>query len=301
MSFAAWLPTAHKMRLLGVMMLGVCAACMYQFVKTPTGGIPGYPQAWRGGPLILGASFFGISGGFLLIQRRFSLAALIVAGLISATLTSAIHAYVRSIREVATLNSFVNVPPEKLTEFIARSRELTTPERVRQFADDENRKGWLRSGVDFETAWITYGAVPGHKDSVDVTINIEFCPYIHPIAGDARKDLLAYSIFLHSWIIGKQTGRRIRADEISMGVFFPPPFSYSAPYLSNHFENLLDVLVDSTHVLNSIGNTNYYAVRDQARHEALVWLAGREPDPELKKFFEDALSEYDKQARAAGK
>lgn len=289
------------MRLLGVLLLGISAAFMYQFVRTPTGGIPGFPHAWRGGPLILGASFFGISGGFLLLQRRFSLAALIVGGVISAALTSAIHGYVRSIREVTPLSTFVNVPPDKLTEFIARSRELATPEHLRQFADDENRKGWLRSGVDFESAWITVGAVPGQKDTVDVTINIESCPYIHPVGGDARKDVLAYSAFLHRWILGRVTGERLRPGEIVTSAFFPPLFPYSRPYLSAEFEILLDALVDSSRILNSVRSSKrtYNEVRNEGRHNALVWLAEREPDPELKKFFEDAVAEYDKQARAA--
>ena len=286
----AWLPTAHKMRLLGLALLGIGGAFLYQFVKTPTGWIPGFPNAWRGGPLILGASFFGISGGFLIFQRRFSLAALIVAGVVSAALTSATQGYVRSIREVSTMDTQMTLPAGKLTEFIARSRETVTPDRLRQFAEDEDRKGWLRSGVDFETAYVTFGTVLGNSDDVIVTVNMEVCPFVHPLAGNSRHDVQMYSDFLHRWNAMKLSKYEVHPETSASYLWYGGVFTaVSANNLS--LSQLVDALVDTGGMLRFANKSNFYLTYQQSRLVALEWLRDREPDPELKNFLADTAIE----------
>src|SRR5262245_55391277 len=68
------------------------------FAKNPGGTLPLMPNAWRGGPQLMGAGFLAICGTFLLVQNRFSLAAFAVAALVSGAFATGAQAYVTSIR-----------------------------------------------------------------------------------------------------------------------------------------------------------------------------------------------------------
>ncbi len=283
----AWLPTAHKMRLLGVMLVGVGIFFLHLFTSEPTGGIPGFPHAWRGAPLILGACFFGINGFYLLFQRKFSLAALLVAGIASSAVASAAQAYVRSIRDVVPMDSYVYLPEKERPDFIARAKELVTPDTLRRFADEQYEKGWS-TGVDFESVYVTYGKAPQNKDQIAVTTNLEVCPFIYPLARDSRVSVQNYSNFLHLWIVAKLTN--VKPDATHAVSTFDWGSSRNSAELE--LVELVDSLVNSSRVL--IGSANYKISVRKARHNTLAWLRDREPNTEIKQFLSEALTEFDK-------
>ena len=275
------------MRLLGVVLVGVGIFFLQLFTSEPTGGIPGFPHAWRGAPLILGACFFGINGFYLIFQRKFSLAALLVAGIASSAVASAAQAYVRNIRDVVPMDSCITLPEDKRPEFVARSKELVTPDSLRRFADEQYEKGWS-SGVDFESAYVTFGKVADTKENVVVTTNIEICPFIYPLARDSRECVLRYSNFIHLWIVAKI--KRVKPDakhEVST-------FDWRVPRSSVELDLaiLVDSLINSSQVL--INAANYRLTLQQSRHNTLAWLRDREPNTEIKQFLSEALTEFDK-------
>jgi hypothetical protein len=280
------------MRLAGILLACVGGAFIYEFTQKPTGGIPGFPQAWRGGPLLLGASFFGINGFYLILQKRFSLGALLVAGIVSAALTSVTHAYVRSIRATSAVRTTLDLPSEKLTEFIAKSHEMLPPDALRQFVEDARTSGRLQSNVGFDSAIISFRLMKAVQECPDtdhktvqitVSLNFEFCPYVDSAIDDSKRTAEEYSCFIHRYI---QKSNTIPPDPrmVALGFDRIPDLEITGDILS---------------LLNSVGKSNQRRRPTSSGlmpfdRDGLVWLRDRERNAEIKRFLAETLLEYDK-------
>src|SRR5579862_3671080 len=90
-------PAEHPLRarIAGVVLLTMGGGFAYLFTEHSNGTLArfGFPRAWAGAPILLGATFCGINGGFLLAQRRFSLGALMIAGISAAIVAAGAQAY----------------------------------------------------------------------------------------------------------------------------------------------------------------------------------------------------------------
>ena len=108
-------PHSGRARIAGAVLLALGGVCAYLFTEHSGGTLArfGFPRAWAGAPILLGAAFCGITGGFLLVQRRFSLAALMVAGIVAAVVAAGAQAYILSIHSIAIEEKSVLFPPIK--------------------------------------------------------------------------------------------------------------------------------------------------------------------------------------------
>jgi hypothetical protein len=281
------------MRLAGILLACVGGAFIYEFTQKPTGGIPGFPQAWRGGPLLLGASFFGINGFYLILQKRFSLAALLVSGIVSAALTSVTHAYVRSIHETITSSTPVLFHGTKLPEFMAKSREMLPPEALRQFVEDARASGRLKSNLEFDRVFISFGSKK-EDDEVKITVilNFEYCPYVHSIYDDSKLFAGYYSDFVHRFIKGMFTNSPLNPRSVADGKL--PLANSLEPEACPELYSLVYRLVESDRkILLSKKHFNW-DVYNRKKRDALVWLRDREPNFDIKRFLTDTLVEFDK-------
>lgn len=281
--------TALKSRVVGMLLVCIGGGFLYYFIQAPTGSLPGFAQIWRGGPFLLGASFFSITGFFLILQKRFSLGAFFVAGFVSAALTTASHVFVRSIREVTTIDLVLNVAADDQKVFVARSRAQLTAERFRRFVEDADAHGWLRGGIDFEEVYVTFGTVPREKDKLVVTLNIETCPYVHPLPGYARHIVEQYSTFAHLWIAQSLDENIETPDELGAALARE---TEKDGY--EHALNLLvSLLVDSGGRLR-VSTSTYSQSWIRERRQAVVWLRDQEPNAELKAYWSKMLDAMDK-------
>src|SRR5438132_9294297 len=116
---AATSPHPLRARIAGIALLALGGACAYLFTIYSNGTLArfGFPRAWAGAPILLGATFCGINGGFLLAQRRFSLGALMIAGIAAMVLASGTQAYILSNHAIVSLKSTVYIPKEKQQQF----------------------------------------------------------------------------------------------------------------------------------------------------------------------------------------
>src|SRR5689334_4009450 len=83
----------------------------------------GFPRAWAGTPFLLGAAFCGITGGFLLVQRRFSLSGLLAAGVAASLVAGLAQAYMNSIHTIETEKFIVYVAWKPNDELLPRVRQ----------------------------------------------------------------------------------------------------------------------------------------------------------------------------------
>ena len=67
-------PHPLRARIIGAVLLILGGGCVYWFTQHVNDTLlaVGFPRAWAGAPALLGAALFGITGGFMLILRRFS-------------------------------------------------------------------------------------------------------------------------------------------------------------------------------------------------------------------------------------
>jgi hypothetical protein len=270
----------YRARIAGIVLIAAGGALLTMFVKSPVGTLAawGFPQAWKGGPLLLGASFTAIIGFFLLIQRRFSLAAFMVSGILSAALTSGALAYVRSIRETVTVDSELRLPEADIQKFIAASRTFVTPEYLSAIARDAFAKGWLPDGIDFDAVMVTFGADARNKFKVTVTLTFEFSPYVQTEVTGARVLVRQYSDMVHDCIAKKVSGDQV--------------VNY------NEAGYLHDTLVDAQQKLilkktAAANATEYNDVRVKAELDAARWLRDREPNADVRKVLEKMLNDVE--------
>lgn len=279
------------MRLAGVLLVCVGVAFIYAFVRKPTGGIPGFPQAWRGGPLLLGASFFSINGFYLIVQKRFSLAALLVSGIVSAALTSGIHAYVRSIHETVTVRTTFALPSDKMTEFIAKSHAMLPPDALRQFVEDARASGRLQGNIGFDSVFFTFSSKNKETSDVgDITVilNFEYCPYVHPVDDDSKRLAEDYSIFVHGYIEESTPGPLPDLQMVALG-FNKMPNKRPGLKITDDIRSIVYTLDKSTERMRPTRSGLIPFDRD-----ALVWLRDREQNAEIKGFLTNTLLEFDK-------
>jgi len=257
------------------MLIAASAGLAAMFVSSPIGtlGKYGYPQAWKGGPLLLGTAFLSINGFFLLIQRRFSLAALLLAGFVSGALTAGGHAYVMSIRDRTTFEDYVPIQPGKAPDLIALVRKTVTPEYLKAVADDAYTKGWLPRGFDFDSVMMTYGLDPRNKNELIVTLTFEFSPYVNSDSSGAQLLVRSYSAFVHSVIASKLDPSPNNKVQVEQGYYF---------------------LISNLTNQQPVGSTAFTAsafVDEQRKKEnaALKWLYEREPNLDVKEYLKPLL------------
>jgi hypothetical protein len=269
---------SQRARIAGVALIAAGGVLLAMFVKSPVGTLAawGFPQAWKGGPLLLGASFCTIIGFFLLIQRRFSLAAFMVSGILSAALTSGALAYVRSIRETVSVDTDYKISEKNVQAFIGISRTAVTPEYLSAFAHDAFARGWLPSGIDFDAVTVAFGANASRKNDVLVTLRFEFSPYVHTEVTGARALVQQYSDFVHSRIARKFDMAYLRGGDWLLGMLSEA--AQRQILKSNRSPNV-----------NEFNNA-----RTRAELEAVRWLRDRETNPEVRTEIEKILQDVEK-------
>jgi hypothetical protein len=271
----------------GAVFICAAAALFWIFLENPMGTLPGYPQAWRGGPLILGTAFFAIYGTFLLVARRFSLAAFMVGGFASAILATAVHSYVYSIMDIANERSSFAIPHEKTKEFIEKSRALLSPARLNALAMDLYNEGYLTS-VDFDSVSVSYGAKTGQKDEVSTTMDFSYSPYIHPYSTGARSMLAGYVRMVNSWLANRLCSYDMDAARSCALQLNGLRYLDKAGHIDQ------DLIEEMAYVrMATAGRQGAAAQLGQCR-DALLWLRDHEPDPEFKSFLGEVLKEFDK-------
>ncbi len=292
-------------RVAGLLLLGAGGAMLWFFACDPTGSLPGLPQYWKGGPLLLGAGFLSSCGVFLAVLKRFSLAALLVAAILSAALTAGVHSYVYSIREVEIRQGgHFGLNHTPLEDFQARSQLTITSERLKAFVQDLQALSLAGKGlsVDFECAQVSY-RLANPKDEIfsDYRLIVEFtyCPYVYPKRGAGREWAFQYALLVSEWNrIWITTSGRATPSKFKLGL--PKGFSYDSwesfrQNYSSTFDRQLEALCSRLKSLQpKTGATKSSAkFENEELLRILQWLHDREPDPDLQEYLEDILKDMD--------
>ena len=279
-------------RIAGIVLLAAGGACVYLFIQYPTGTLArfGFPKAWKGGPLVLGAAFCWINGCFLLFQRRFSLGAFVVSGVVAGALAAGALAYVSSIHERAVVVTQLAYSEGRLPGWertVEPFRKLATADNLNALIDDACRDGWL-PGTDFYTVAPMAGIDSNHV-VLELTLTFDYSPYVHPERTGARGLVEQYCIFVHNWITDRQYGHNAKDTARALAGLGSKTWYRSTDY---RLRQLLDALEEFR---LGHGSKQMTSRADLRLHPAaLKFLRDREPDPELKAFFSDVLTEYER-------
>ncbi|MBI3832385.1 MAG: hypothetical protein HY291_22870 [Planctomycetes bacterium] len=282
----------------GLGMLAAGSALLYFFVADPSGTLPGFPQVWKGGPLLLGACFLGVYGALLLLLKRFSLGAMLLAAVLSAALTGGVHAYVYSFRESETREDSFNLPPEKLKDFLERSRTSLTSTRVTAFVLDLYATGHLKQAIDYDELVIQFGGDRENEWRQFLRLTFSWSPYVHPMRSQARTWAQSYAELANKWNIIRTLGVEPNANrwvqkyiysvhELETTGLTKP---LSVQQVDAFTEAMGDFLVDWV-FMERLFSPPQRKTKEKMYVEGCSWLAEREPDPELKAFLEQVRDE----------
>lgn len=276
----------------GLGMVAAGAALLYFFVADPTGTLPGFPQVWKGGPLLLGACFLGVYGALLLILKRFSLASMLLSIILSASLTGGVHAYVYSFRESETRKDSFYLPPKNLKALLERSRTSLTSTRVTAFVLDLYAAGHLKQAIDYDELEITYGADQENESEQLLILKFSWSPYVHPKRSQARMWAQSYAELANEWNVLRAMGVEPKVERcIPKSVYTVREIlSWKSGFrIEFSFANSLCIFADNWAFLQR--NSTQKKSTDQLYLEGYTWLAEREPDAELKVFLEQVRDE----------
>ena len=283
-------------------------ALILYFAREPKGELPFLPGAWKGGPLLLCGGFLAICGALLMALRRFSLAAFIVAALVSGAFAAGAQAYVNGMREVTQRRFDVYLSQELQGAFIEQVKQKITPARLFDFA---LRYCAIRhSALPFDSLDIKYGGDPANPNIVRVTLETHSCPYLHTASSATIDGVSTYAKFLCEWNSSAVRGYKIEPYLVSYFTSDERPDTIS---LRNDEE--IALLFDETQrpplqnwsdplcrLIDEFIRTDFrQRTRANAILEAITWLRDQETDPEVAAFLTDVLKEAKQRGPTGGK
>ncbi len=231
-----------------------------EFLEQPMGSIPGMPGTWRGAPLLLGACFLTIYGALIVILRRFSLAAILATGILSAGFATGMQAYAKSIRHIATDSCWIDI--ENSDEFSQKLHQSLSNANLASFADRLVQDKFVQFN-EYDSISIR---VSSAREGTLVDIRYTYCPCVHTGRSELRGIVKAYVEFAAACKAGE-----IRQDQ----GFRRYTDRWSAA------KDLAIKLVDS----GVINGANY----DDKGMQAFVWLAQHVTDEDLCGYLESQL------------
>ena len=276
-------------RIAGIGFLVLACVCLYCFTLYDHSTLArfGFPKAWAGAPFLLGAGFLGISGAFLLVQRRFSLAGLLVGLIVSAAMTAAGQAYVNGKRETTVVRIEFDLPADKHQEFIKMSRELLPSGRLDEFARDALVDGWLNAGSDFDSVAVRIAADPAYKDAIITNLDFTYSTLTQPYQTGGRKIVSLYAELVHNWIMEKLNYPVTTSETHMKGSVYYELWIAGG----GNRDDLIIYELAMYHPQNPTRHAHamVYGADAPTRQKTLEWLHDHEPNAELKKHFEDML------------
>ena len=205
-----------------------------------------------------------------------------------------------SIRETESLRTTNGIRKESFSAYQERVRKSVTPLRVMSFMQDLHSSGKVRSldCDDVRVRLVVSKSDYGYgQTTYDLVLDFSWCPYVHPKKGAGRKLALKYAQFVSKWEISKIQGERISA--VHFGQYVAGVGKVGRDFLvESELYDLLNALypLSSLHKapipLSPLRAPIKYKLDVYA--DTLAWLATREPDPELKAYFEEAFVEVKK-------
>ena len=289
-------------RIIGALLLAAGGVCVFLFTQHVNDTLLsfGFPRAWAGASALLGAAFCGITGGFLLAQRRFSLGALMAAGIVAAIVATGAQAYVMSIHSIAMQDFEVSVPSDRYgQEFIARVQQLLNSDRLARLANDVVSDSEAGRQIDFNSVSVSFRPVPEvtSDSAVIVTLTFDYSPFAHRVQSGRRiawnyskfvarfDTYLEYESSLSAAVLAWKV-----AEKLKDGFRGPDPF----PGTDETIDVTLYLIADLSSLLHK------RTVRGRTR-DTVIWLRDHEPDARLKQFFSDVLKDFDRLTNETGK
>ncbi|MCZ7643784.1 MAG: hypothetical protein M5U26_00635 [Planctomycetota bacterium] len=256
-------PRRWPLRLAALALLAVCATLTGLLMHSPLGALPFAPETWKGVPMTLGAAFCGLLGGFILLQRRFSLAALLAAIFSAALFATGTQAYVRNLHEVDTVVLDFLLPEAQTEEFVKLTRENLTEARLRGFLEDARAAGFLREPLPYDEVNLGVGR-PEQGKGQQVIVNWVYCPFVHKRVSPGRDLAMRYAL-----LVSEYNSAKLNLHSASDELRYQGVWARVEP-LVNQF--------DAAQTYRGFPPIDKYR-----------WLIDREPDAELQKVLQDAL------------
>ena len=148
-------PRSRFFIVLGLALLALGAFLFWFYANDPTGTLPGFPQVWKGGPMILCSTFLLIIGVLSLVLRRFSLGGLMLSAAAAGLFTAAIQTSVYSFREYETREKNIIILEDKiLGDILSRNTRNLTSDRVLAFVGDAYSSGRWPTPPNFDEATV---------------------------------------------------------------------------------------------------------------------------------------------------
>lgn len=239
----------------GATLLGVCGALAWLLIGDPAGMMPGMPGFWKGAPMILGAVFCGIYGALIMVLRRFSLSAVLVAMFAAGLSAFGAQSFVRTITDSELLALRIHVPDASKQAFAKDLGEAVTEARLKGLTGDLRAAGILEEPSAFDAALVTVGQ-DGDGDALELSARLIYCPFVHERRSTGRYLAMQYAT-LAAGVLAERTPGAIFEGRTS----------------------------ETLRVLTSYLSRRYPEHFAQPA-AAAQWLAAREPDPEVKRVLE---------------
>jgi len=271
----------------GLLLVAAGAGLVVWFMQDPLGAIPGFPTYWRGVPAVLGIGFFLSVGGFLMLQRHFSLAAFLTGAVVSGVVTAGLQAYVHSFRETASMKDQLVLNGVSVRDFNAACREVITTDRLVHFALDSKKDMKASISLDFDEVLVfVTPAKNKHEDAgpeAELELQYRYSTFLHEGDGNGRRFASYYANFLAAWTREKMDDKKLDFAATAEGLDARySGYLYRTVYIRNPLINRLAALIWTISLPRK--NVNL-GITNEIKISELDWLASREPDPELKAFL----------------
>lgn len=253
-------------KLSGALLLAVSGLLVWLLIHDPLGTLPGAPAFWKGAPMILGATFFGINGALLMLLRRFSLSVLLVALLLAGAFAAGAQGYARTVSDSEELEMSYALPAAAVPGVLEELSVTLSESRVRALAQDLAAAGHIQEPPAFDELALTYGA-PRGASGVQVTARFTFCPFVHARQSPGRYMAGLYLLWLADRHVAAVTRKSGGAAEARVDPL-----------------RRLDTLARYLYRRGELALTGPGA--------AASWLLQRERDPELKQDLEAYLARF---------
>jgi len=249
---------------IGAGLLALSGFLAWQLIQQPVGTIANLPGCWRGTPLVLGATFCGILGGLVLVLRRFSLGALLVATCTAGFAAFSTQAFLRTIQDSEALQLEYSAPQPSRIALAQRLGEAVTEVRLQDLLADLKRDGLLEEPFAFDAVLVSTGNTSG--SGVELTARFVFCPYFHERQSSGRYVAMHYAALLAD-LAAEETPEASRSNgQRHAQAQFLTLSTYLSRRYTGHFKTTID---------------------------AARWLAERERHPEtrhaLERFLEQSI------------
>ncbi|MBI3832386.1 MAG: hypothetical protein HY291_22875 [Planctomycetes bacterium] len=289
-------PRSIRFVALGLVLLALGVFLFWSYASDPTGTLPGFPQVWKGGPLILSSSFLIILGAFCCFLKRFSLGGLLLSAVAAGLFTAALQAYVYSFREYDTdEENRIVLENKALGEILARNTRNLTSDRVLAFMADAYSSSRWPKPPNFDEASVNL--VPDHSPYLSpfapgtqyykLEIRFRFSAYMHESAPPTRRLAASYASLLFEWNVLCALGQKPDAASEAQRFLNPGYQDDSRRTITNTLEYLCRDLAQD------LATANTAMPHREAFIETMHWLAEREPDEELKKYISDFAGELE--------